>query len=147
MPFKSVAQRGYLWANHPEVAREFAHATPAGAKLPRHVKGQKRAAGGALDEAMKQTKTACLEALENALQTSRSPNLMNQKPGAGSSVGGNTGPQLKSSACQNRPPSVISDNLGQPANSKRPEPAISFPGQNATMAKMAAMVNPAPAEQ
>ena len=26
MPFKSAKQRGYLFANHPEVAREFAKA-------------------------------------------------------------------------------------------------------------------------
>lgn len=38
MPFRSNAQRKYLWANHPEVAREFADATPKGAKLPEHVK-------------------------------------------------------------------------------------------------------------
>ena len=25
MPFRSKAQRGYLWANHPEIAREWAH--------------------------------------------------------------------------------------------------------------------------
>lgn len=39
MPFRSEAQRRYLWANHPEVAREFAERTPKGAKLPDHVKG------------------------------------------------------------------------------------------------------------
>ncbi len=38
MPFRSDAQRRYLWANHPEVAREFADATPKGTKLPDHVK-------------------------------------------------------------------------------------------------------------
>lgn len=38
MPFRSEAQRRYLWANHPEVAREFAAETPQGARLPRHVK-------------------------------------------------------------------------------------------------------------
>lgn len=37
MPFKSEAQRGYLWANEPEVAREFAKKTPKGKKLPRRV--------------------------------------------------------------------------------------------------------------
>jgi hypothetical protein len=35
---RSRAQRAYLWANHPEVAREFEDATPKGAKLPAHVK-------------------------------------------------------------------------------------------------------------
>ncbi len=38
MPFKSEAQRRYLWAKHPEVAREFAGATPKGTRLPDHVK-------------------------------------------------------------------------------------------------------------
>ena len=37
MPFESQAQRGYLYANHPEVAKEFQAATPKGAKLPEHV--------------------------------------------------------------------------------------------------------------
>jgi hypothetical protein len=37
MPFKSKAQRGYLYAKHPEVAKEFQAATPKGAKLPQHV--------------------------------------------------------------------------------------------------------------
>ena len=37
MPFKSEAQRRYLWANEPEVAQEFADKTPKG-KLPMHVK-------------------------------------------------------------------------------------------------------------
>jgi len=38
MPFKSKAQRGFLWANEPKVAKEFAAHTPKGAKLPKHVK-------------------------------------------------------------------------------------------------------------
>lgn len=38
MPFKSEAQRRFLWMKHPEVAREFASATPKDAKLPDHVK-------------------------------------------------------------------------------------------------------------
>ncbi len=38
MPFKSEAQRRFLFAKHPDVAREFAAATPKGAKLPEHVK-------------------------------------------------------------------------------------------------------------
>ena len=37
MPFKSQAQRGYLFAHEPKVAKEFAAATPKGAKLPYHV--------------------------------------------------------------------------------------------------------------
>lgn len=41
MPFKSKAQRGYLFANEPEVAEEFAEKTPKGKKLPEHVKDKK----------------------------------------------------------------------------------------------------------
>lgn len=42
MPFRSEAQRRYLWAEHPDVAKEFASHTPKGVKLPMHV-GQKSA--------------------------------------------------------------------------------------------------------
>ena len=42
MPFKSTAQRGYLFANNPKVAREFAAATPKGKKLPKHVKKKRK---------------------------------------------------------------------------------------------------------
>ncbi|HEV8420528.1 MAG TPA: hypothetical protein VGR13_04160 [Actinomycetota bacterium] len=38
MPFKSQAQRRYLYAKHPEVAKEFEAVTPKGKKLPQHVK-------------------------------------------------------------------------------------------------------------
>lgn len=44
MPFKSEAQRRYLWAKEPEVAEEFAKATPKGAKLPMHVADMKKEA-------------------------------------------------------------------------------------------------------
>lgn len=37
MPFKSQAQRGFLFANHPAVAKEFSAATPKGISLPVHV--------------------------------------------------------------------------------------------------------------
>lgn len=37
MPFKSQAQRGFMFANHPEIAKRFAAETPKGAKLPYHV--------------------------------------------------------------------------------------------------------------
>lgn len=47
MPFKSDAQRKFLFANEPKVAKEFAEATPKGADLPEHVK--KMADGGAVD--------------------------------------------------------------------------------------------------
>ena len=42
MPFKSQAQRGYLYVHRPEVAKEFEAATPKGAKLPYHVGGKKK---------------------------------------------------------------------------------------------------------
>lgn len=42
MPFKSQAQRGYLFAHDPKVAKEFAAATPKGAKLPEHVKAKNK---------------------------------------------------------------------------------------------------------
>jgi hypothetical protein len=41
MPMKSKAQRGYLWANDPKVAREFEKETPKGRKLPKKVKRKK----------------------------------------------------------------------------------------------------------
>lgn len=34
-PFKSQAQKGYLYANNPKVAKEFQKETPKGAKLPK----------------------------------------------------------------------------------------------------------------
>lgn len=37
MPFKSQAQRGYMFVHHPKIAKEFAAATPKGAKLAKHV--------------------------------------------------------------------------------------------------------------
>lgn len=42
MPFKSEAQRRYLYANEPEVAKEFASKTPKGKKLPERKKKTKR---------------------------------------------------------------------------------------------------------
>jgi hypothetical protein len=41
MPFKSKAQRRYLYAKEPEVAREFEKATPKNAKLPEKKKKRK----------------------------------------------------------------------------------------------------------
>ena len=38
MPFVSNAQRKYLFANEPNVAKEFAKKTPRGIKLPERVK-------------------------------------------------------------------------------------------------------------
>ena len=34
MPFKSKAQRGYMYANHPKMAKEWESHTPKGKKLP-----------------------------------------------------------------------------------------------------------------
>ena len=36
MPFKSQAQRGFMYAKHPEIAKRWEKETPAG-KLPEHV--------------------------------------------------------------------------------------------------------------
>lgn len=41
MPFKSQSQRGYLYANHPDIAARFASETPKGKKLPKRVKKNK----------------------------------------------------------------------------------------------------------
>ena len=51
MPFKSQAQRAYLYAKHPDIARRWEKETPKGKKLPRHAKSTmkkvaKRAARG-----------------------------------------------------------------------------------------------------
>ena len=42
MPFKSQAQRKYLYKNKPKIARKFEKETPKGAKLPKRVKKTKR---------------------------------------------------------------------------------------------------------
>ena len=42
MPFKSVAQRKFLYSQKPEIAAEFAAHTPKGAKLPKKVKKTKK---------------------------------------------------------------------------------------------------------
>lgn len=34
MPFKSKAQRRFMYAKHPKLAKEFEAATPKGKKLP-----------------------------------------------------------------------------------------------------------------
>jgi len=38
VPFKSQAQRKFMYAKHPKMAKEFESATPKGKKLPQHVK-------------------------------------------------------------------------------------------------------------
>lgn len=42
MPMKSQAQRRYLWANNPKLAKEFESKTPKGKKLPAKVKKKKK---------------------------------------------------------------------------------------------------------
>lgn len=37
MPFVSKSQRRFLYSQYPDIAKEFAAATPKGAKLPEHV--------------------------------------------------------------------------------------------------------------
>jgi hypothetical protein len=38
VPFKSEAQRKFLFARHPEIAKRWQDETPARANLPEHVK-------------------------------------------------------------------------------------------------------------
>ena len=42
MPFKSQAQRRYMYAKHPAIAKRFEAETPKGKKLPKHVKRKKK---------------------------------------------------------------------------------------------------------
>ena len=42
MPFKSEAQRRYLYANEPKVAKRYSKETPKNAKLPERVKGKRK---------------------------------------------------------------------------------------------------------
>jgi hypothetical protein len=46
MPFKSQKQRAWMYANKPEMAKEWEAATPKGKKLPRRVKKKKPHRGG-----------------------------------------------------------------------------------------------------
>ncbi len=41
MPFKSEAQKGFLYANLPKIAKEYQKKTPKGKKLPKRVKKKK----------------------------------------------------------------------------------------------------------
>lgn len=41
MPFRSEAQRRWMFATHPAMAKRWARETPEGAKLPEHVKRRK----------------------------------------------------------------------------------------------------------
>lgn len=42
MPFKSQAQRKYLYAKKPKLAKQYAEKTPKGKKLPKRVAGKKK---------------------------------------------------------------------------------------------------------
>jgi hypothetical protein len=42
MPFRSKAQRKYLFATNPKVARKFAAETPKGKKLPEKVSKRRK---------------------------------------------------------------------------------------------------------
>lgn len=42
MPYKSKAQRGWMHANKPEMAKKWDKETPKGKKLPEHVKPKKK---------------------------------------------------------------------------------------------------------
>lgn len=42
MPMKSQAQRKFLWATDPKVAKKFEEETPKGKKLPKKVKKTKK---------------------------------------------------------------------------------------------------------
>jgi hypothetical protein len=44
-PFRSKAQRRYLYANNPELAKEFEAATPRGKKLPERISKKKKKRG------------------------------------------------------------------------------------------------------
>ena len=37
-PFKSQAQRGFMYSQHPAIAKRWEKETPKGKKLPKHVK-------------------------------------------------------------------------------------------------------------
>lgn len=41
MPFKSKAQRRFMYARHPKLAKEFESKTPKGKKLPEKIKKKK----------------------------------------------------------------------------------------------------------
>lgn len=45
MPFESEAQRGFMYSQHPEIAKEMEEKTPKGKKLPEHVKPSSGAKG------------------------------------------------------------------------------------------------------
>lgn len=44
MPFQSEAQRRFLWANHPEIAKRWSAEYPGQKNLPRHKRKRRRGA-------------------------------------------------------------------------------------------------------
>jgi len=42
MPFRSEAQRKFMYATNPRLAKEFSAVTPKGKKLPKKVKRKKK---------------------------------------------------------------------------------------------------------
>ena len=60
MPFKSEAQRKYLYAKKPKVAEEFAKKTPKGTSLPKKVRKKVRseAAKGLIESARNRAQEA-----------------------------------------------------------------------------------------
>lgn len=63
MPFKSESQRRFLWAEHPEIARRWAHEYPGQRKLPKHVRKRRVKEAMPLD-----VKAAAYPALATAWQ-------------------------------------------------------------------------------
>jgi hypothetical protein len=53
MPFKSQAQRKFMYSQEPELAKEFEAATPKGKKLPEHVKPKTTNSQGRYNERRK----------------------------------------------------------------------------------------------
>jgi hypothetical protein len=47
MPFKSKAQKGWMYANKPEMAKKWTAETPAGTALPKKKKKRKKKKKGA----------------------------------------------------------------------------------------------------
>jgi hypothetical protein len=78
VPFKSQAQRRYMFAQHPDIAAEFAAATPKGTKLPERVSGkktksEKQASGAGWDPAQ-----AILKTLPGQARQAPSPSVPQQ---------------------------------------------------------------------
>lgn len=56
MPFKSEAQRKYLYAKNPKVAKKFQEETPRNAKLPARARKKKSSLLNAYEEGGKRLK-------------------------------------------------------------------------------------------